>query len=70
MSRLRAELPIEFMQGEGAPSPAMKYADVEVVETFYRRWPGRHEHVSYWVTLANGMAVGWNETPCLDGRSP
>lgn len=60
------------------PSPAAKLLDVEVVKehsrskvvndmilhnTEYVEWPGTQQNVHVWWELANGKAVGWNESP-------
>lgn len=50
---------------------AYKFKDIEVVKTYcsatdysnFKRWPGVHKNVYFWVELANGYAVGWNESP-------
>jgi hypothetical protein len=49
-------------------TPAGKMKDVEVVQEFDstvpgQRWPGKQKNVYAWVQLANGKAVGWNESP-------
>lgn len=53
------------------PSPASRLLDIDVVREFttcgnpleWRRWPGKHKHVSCWWELADGHGVGWNENP-------
>ncbi len=49
---------------------AYKYRNVEVVSEHnsmsdkpWIPWVGAEKHVYYWVILANGVAVGWNESP-------
>lgn len=65
---LKQALPPEFSRGEYELARAQRYADVEVVREFdgtktTERWPGKHKHVYFWVSLVNGYAVGWNENP-------
>lgn len=65
-------MPYEFEQSFD-DTPAYKNKDVEVVAEHcmhdddgsrpWKRWPGIHKNVTYWVELANGKAVGWNENP-------
>lgn len=53
-------------------TPVSKLYDVEVVQEYHsvsnsfdkpvKRWPGTHKNVYCWVVLANGKAVGWNES--------
>ena len=48
------------------PSAAAKFLDVEVVKThdgYTDRFPGPARHCNKWWSLANGKAVGWNESP-------
>jgi hypothetical protein len=56
---------------------AGKYADVEVVKehsdfnvSTWKRWIGNHKNVHYWVELANGYAVGFNENPATGWSFP
>jgi len=52
---------------------ARKFADVEVVQSHYShdtRWPGTQKNVHFWVELANGKAVGWNENPATGWSFP
>nr|WP_192963471.1 hypothetical protein [Pseudomonas fluorescens]CEK42312.1 hypothetical protein PQBR57_0359 [Pseudomonas fluorescens SBW25] len=65
---LREAMPREFGGGEHAEDRAQKFAGVEVLKEFKstkpsERWPGKHKNVFSWVALANGYAVGWNESP-------
>jgi hypothetical protein len=51
---------------EYVDTPAGKMKDVEVVQEYSfmsKRWPGKHKNVYSWCVLANGKAVGWNESP-------
>ena len=43
-----------------ATIPARQFGDVEITERHgsNRGWPGPEQDVKYWVTLANGWAVG------------
>jgi len=64
---------VEFMhtmprryQPEPILTPAARLLDVEVVSAHdgtVAGWPGPHQHVFVWWTLANGKRVGWNENP-------
>jgi hypothetical protein len=74
MKTLRDVLPNEFVQ-YFCDIPAFKYRDVEVVREFGcggepKPWPGPHKNVHYWVLLANGKAVGWNENPATGWSFP
>jgi hypothetical protein len=62
-------MPYEFSQSF-RDTAAFKFCDVEVVaehggmdDTVRKPWPGSHRNVYFWVELANGRAVGWNENP-------
>jgi len=68
MATLKDVMPHEFMGIEYVDSQARKFADVEVVSqhgstTDNIPWIGKRTNVFYWVKLANGKAVGWNESP-------
>ena len=66
MKTLKDVMPHEFMGSEYQDTRAVKFADVRVTGEFYGhqvRWPGTHKNVQWWVKLANGYAVGWNENP-------
>lgn len=64
---LAQAMPREFRGGEFDNTPAFKMADVEVVASHtigkpdWKRWPGTHRNVPFWVELANGKAVAFNE---------
>lgn len=65
---LREAMPPEFSGCEYRTDRAQRFADVKVVKEFDatkpdQRWPGKQKNVFYWVALANGYAVGWNENP-------
>jgi hypothetical protein len=64
---LRDAMPREFLNSASA---ALKFADVEVVEEKEFGWPGPHKNVIFWVVLANGAAVGWNENPSIGWSFP
>ena len=55
---------------------AYRFAEIEVTEqhgfgTDSRKpWPGPQRNVHYWVQLANGKAVGWNENPARGWSFP
>ena len=46
-----------------------KFKDIKVIKEYsrsnhgYKRWPGNHKNVHFWVILENGYAVAWNENP-------
>lgn len=50
---------------------AYQFKDEEIVQEWcncrgqddkpYKKWPGKQKNVFYWLELANGYAVGWNE---------
>lgn len=67
----------DCMHPEFYQEKASKFADVEVVEehmdceiTNWKRWPGKHKNVHYWVELSNGYAVGFNENPAVGWGFP
>jgi hypothetical protein len=61
---LKEAMPQEFMGCEYEKCKARKYADIEVTAKHkYGRWIGKCKNVYYWVELANGYAVGMNESP-------
>lgn len=61
----------EFVTGSYDDTKAFRLKDYEVINEFHwggsnpnqRRWPGTHKNVTYWVILANGYSVGFNENP-------
>ncbi len=64
---LKDSLPREFNSCYSY-TRAWAYRDVEVVEVVDgclpgQGWPGPHQNVMWWYKLANGAAVGWNESP-------
>jgi hypothetical protein len=66
--RLRDSMPHEFVGGEYHDTQAYGMRDVPVVREVYARdyftkWPGKQKNVYFWVVLANGKAVGFNENP-------
>ena len=69
-------MPHEFTKGsEYVETRAYRYRDAEVVSehgTMHDRkpWPGKEKNVYYWVVLANGYAVGWNENPARGWSFP
>jgi hypothetical protein len=68
MKTLKDVLPKDFNEDHGA---AYKHRDVEVIRQHFGakiKWPGKQKNVNFWVELANGKAVGWNEHPSR-GRS-
>ena len=72
MSKLRDEVPQEFFL-EFMDTRASRKLDVEVVaemDSFHVRWPGREKNVHMWWKLADGSAVGWNESPCRGWSFP
>jgi len=67
MATLR-DVMYDLFNGSFTDTEAYKLADVAVVSEHGvgadgKRWPGKHKNVYYWVVLANGKAVGWNENP-------
>jgi hypothetical protein len=65
MPTLKDVLPHEFLGCEYVGTPASKFLDVEVLSKYEmasKPWPGRHRNVMNWYVLANGRAVGWNES--------
>lgn len=69
MPTLKDVMPYEFGR-EFSDTPAYRFCDVEVVsahgdpdDQIRERWPGPQKNVYFWVKLANGYAVGWNENP-------
>ena len=63
---LKEAMPYEYSQD--TDSKAHKFDDIEViwkqnVLNHYKKWPGTQKYVYFWVVLANGYAVGWNENP-------
>jgi hypothetical protein len=68
MKTLRDVMP-DLFSGSFDDVPAYKLGDVAVVSEHglcrdgTGRWPGQHKNVYFWVALANGKAVGWNENP-------
>jgi hypothetical protein len=71
--KLKDVMPHEFMGCEYDDSQARRYADVEVVEQFdgrYAAWLGKEKNVFFWVKLANGKAVGFNENPARGWSFP
>jgi hypothetical protein len=69
MATLKEVMPEEFVRFH-YDERSYRYADVEVVREYggggdriRRAWPGPQQHVHFWVELANGYAVGWNENP-------
>lgn len=60
---LKDVLPWEATAGEYEGERFLKYLDEEVIKErdSGNRWPGSHKNISKWWTLANGLAVGWNE---------
>jgi hypothetical protein len=67
-------MPREFGQNYH-DTPAYKFRYVEVVREFGcggedKPWPGPQKNVHYWVLLANGKAVGWNENPATGWSFP
>lgn len=60
---LRDVMPLEFTGY--TDTKAFKFIDVEVVTEHMNdaRWIGPQKNVFFWVELANGFAVGWNENP-------
>lgn len=71
--KLKDRLPYEFLNGEYDNSPAMKFADVEIIkehDSFEEPWIGKEKNVHYWVELANGYAVGHNESPARGWSFP
>jgi len=65
-------MPHEFVGGSYNDVPAYKYRDelVAAEHLLTKRWPGPHKNVSFWVELANGRAVGWNENPAIGWSFP
>ena len=68
MQTLRDWVPHEFLDSYD-DVPAYKHLDVEVVKDYslfdydeWKSWPGIHKNVMNWCVLANGYAVGWNES--------
>lgn len=71
--KLIDRLPYEFRGGEYDNSKAMKFADIEVIkeyDTFKKPWIGKHKNVHVWFILANGYAVGFNESPARGWSFP
>ena len=65
---LRDCIPLEWVsEGEKRRAPFLRdNADVAVVREVdgcVEAWPGKHKNVLHWYVLANGYAVGWNESP-------
>lgn len=65
---LRDVMPHEFIGGEYDHCVARRFSEVEVIKECdatnrAERWPGTHKNVYFWVKLANGKSVGWNENP-------
>jgi hypothetical protein len=63
---LKQVMPSEFMGCEYDNTYSRRYADKKVVsehQAHLQRWPGAQKNVHFWVTLENGQAVGWNESP-------
>lgn len=70
--KLKDALPKEFLT-EFQDTEAYKYAEIEVLTEVDSRviaWPGTHKNVNFWVALANGKAVGWNENPARGWSFP
>jgi hypothetical protein len=71
MKTLKDVMPMAFMGGEYHDSYAYTMRDVEVVAEYrLASWPGTHKNVSFWVALANGLAVGLNENPARGWSFP
>lgn len=76
MKTLKDVMPYEFSQ-QYLFTPSHKYLDVEVTAVHgepnsadQARWPGPQKNVYFWVELANGYAVGWNENPARGWSFP
>lgn len=69
--KLLEVMPKEFDSHEHSDTLAYQFKDVFVKkencpmfgEDPYKKWPGKHKNVYFWVELENGYAVGWNENP-------
>lgn len=73
-------VPREF-RGEFYDTPAAKLLDIDIVQEYrtstgvientqFKPWPGKHKNVHFWVLLANGKAVAWNENPAVGWSFP
>lgn len=65
---LRECIPMDWMsEDEKLRSQSLlDNADVAVVRKVdgcVEAWPGKHRNVLHWYVLANGRAIGWNESP-------
>lgn len=65
---LRDAMTFMVNTGEYTETKAYQMLDLKVVaefdianETTWKRWPGPHRNVLFWVVLENGKAVGFNE---------
>jgi len=70
VKKLRDVMPYEMIAGEYHDTKAYAFRDVEVIEQHgmiddqvYQPWPGGHKNVYFWVKLANGYSVAFNENP-------
>lgn len=66
---LKDVMPYEFRR-DFTDTRAFMFKDVEVIEEREQNWPGDHKNVYFWVKLANGYAVGWNENPAVGWSFP
>jgi hypothetical protein len=68
-SSLSNVMPKKFLDNRYKRTKAYNFKDVTVTKEHcrlhdqddYKKWPGSHKHIHFWVELENGYAVGWNE---------
>ncbi len=58
-----AEWDSDICSSEYDETRAFKFQNVDILDRMRGNWPGPQKNVQYWVTLANGYAVGRNENP-------
>ena len=74
---LKDVMPREFCGVEYLNTRAYAMKDREVIKEYlnfgegeWKPWPGTAKNVHFWVVLASGHAVGWNENPARGWSFP